>query len=105
MAVRFQFRRGTTAEWAVADPVLAEGEPGLEQLVDGSYAIKIGDGVTAWSAATYLPLQGEPGDPGGPGDPGPPGDEGPPGEWTQVTQAAYDALSPPDPDILYVIVG
>ena len=30
---------------------------------------------------------------------------GPPGQWTQLTQAAYDALSPPDPAILYVVIG
>ena len=33
------------------------------------------------------------------------GPQGPPGEWTQMTQAAYDALPTKDPDILYVIVG
>jgi hypothetical protein len=25
--------------------------------------------------------------------------------WVEITQAAYDALSPPDPNVLYVIVG
>jgi hypothetical protein len=30
---------------------------------------------------------------------------GPPGQWVQVTQAEYDALSPPDPNTLYVVVG
>jgi hypothetical protein len=25
--------------------------------------------------------------------------------WVQLTQAAYDALSPPDPNTLYVVVG
>ena len=25
--------------------------------------------------------------------------------WMQLTQAAYDALAPPSPDYLYVIVG
>ena len=40
---------------------------------------------------------------GGPhGAQGPPG---PPGQWVSLTQAAYDALDPPDPDTLYVIVG
>ena len=29
----------------------------------------------------------------------------PPAAWTKLTQAEYDALSPPDPDTLYVIVG
>jgi len=39
------------------------------------------------------------------GDPGVQGPVGPPGLWTQITQAAYDALTPPDPNTLYVIVG
>jgi hypothetical protein len=25
--------------------------------------------------------------------------------WVQITQAAYDALTPPDPNTLYVVVG
>jgi hypothetical protein len=36
---------------------------------------------------------------------GPPGPAGPPGPWTQITQAAYNALTPPNPATLYVIVG
>ena len=28
-----------------------------------------------------------------------------PNPWLQITQSAYDALSPPDSDTLYVIVG
>jgi hypothetical protein len=42
------------------------------------------------------------------GPPGPVGPQGPPGaaaKWAQLTQAQYDALSPPDPNTLYVIVG
>lgn len=39
------------------------------------------------------------------GDTGPQGPIGPEGRWTQLTQAQYDALSPPDPAVLYVIVG
>jgi hypothetical protein len=35
------------------------------------------------------------------GNVGPPG---PQGQWVALTQAEYDALSPPDPNILYVIV-
>jgi hypothetical protein len=27
------------------------------------------------------------------------------GPWVQLTQAAYDALSPPDANTLYVVVG
>lgn len=36
---------------------------------------------------------------------GPQGPPGPPGQWISLTQAEYDALDPPDPETLYVIVG
>ena len=43
------------------------------------------------------------------GWPGPAGDAsspmGPQGQWTQMTQAAYDALAVKDPAVLYVIIG
>ncbi len=42
-----RFRRGTAAEWAAANPVLADGEPGHE--IDTG-VVKIGDGVTAWNS-------------------------------------------------------
>jgi len=35
------------------------------------------------------------------GNVGPPG---PAGKWKALTQDEYDLLSPPDPDILYVII-
>lgn len=37
--------------------------------------------------------------------PGPAGPQGPPGQWTQLTQAQYNALAPPNPNTLYVIIG
>ena len=40
-----------------------------------------------------------------PGPQGPQGIQGPPGVWTQMTQAAYDALPVKDPNTLYVIIG
>ena len=46
--------------------------------------------------------------PSGPtGVAGPTGPQGPAGVWTQVTQAQYDALTPPGPTpgVLYVVVG
>lgn len=52
MIVQMRFRRGTTAEWAAANPVLEEGEPGLDTDIK---AFKLGDGVTSW---TDLPFQG-----------------------------------------------
>lgn len=39
------------------------------------------------------------------GNIGPRGPEGPQGQWEALTQAEYDALSPPDADTLYVIVN
>jgi hypothetical protein len=39
------------------------------------------------------------------GDPGAQGERGPAGNWMQLTQAQYDALAPPDPATLYVIIG
>jgi glycerophosphoryl diester phosphodiesterase len=52
MATRIQLRRGTTEEWDSANPVLAEGEPGVE-LVAGD--LRLGDGVRPWSELPGLP--------------------------------------------------
>lgn len=38
------------------------------------------------------------------GNVGPPGPPGLAGQWISLTQSEYDALSPPDPDVLYVII-
>jgi hypothetical protein len=43
-------RRGTRAEWIVANPVLKSGEFGLDTTT-GKY--KIGDGLTAWNSLLY----------------------------------------------------
>ena len=50
MAQQIQFRRGTTAEWASADPILAQGELGLN--LDGN-RFKIGTGLTSWNYLDY----------------------------------------------------
>ena len=50
MSVRIQFRRDTAAEWTAANPVLAEGELGIE--LDTNF-FKIGDGTTAWNSLSY----------------------------------------------------
>lgn len=55
--IRFQLRRGTTAEWVTANPVLGGGEPGLET---DTGKVKYGDGVSAWADRPYSSLtQGE----------------------------------------------
>ena len=50
VAVKIQFRRGLASEWTSADPLLSEGEIGLE-LDTGKW--KIGDGVTSWNSLGY----------------------------------------------------
>lgn len=51
MSTRIQVRRDTSANWATADPVLAEGEFGLDVT---TATLKVGDGVTAWSSLSAL---------------------------------------------------
>jgi hypothetical protein len=43
----------TPAEWQSANPILLVGETGYEKLSDGSYKMKIGDGVTNWNNLSY----------------------------------------------------
>lgn len=35
---------------------------------------------------------------------GPRGPKGEAGQWIALTQSEYDSLSPPDPDVMYVII-
>lgn len=51
MAAKIQLRRDTSANWASVNPVLSQGEIGLD-LTTGK--IKIGDGSTAWSSLSYF---------------------------------------------------
>jgi len=53
MAVTIQLRRDTAANWTSANPVLAQGELGLE--TDTS-RYKIGNGSSAWSSLSYSSL-------------------------------------------------
>jgi hypothetical protein len=50
MAVQLQFRRGTASEWTNANPILAEGELGLEL---DSNKFKLGNGNTRWNSLLY----------------------------------------------------
>ena len=51
MATRIQLRRDISANWATNNPILAEGEIGIELL---SNKIKIGDGITSWNLLNYV---------------------------------------------------
>lgn len=48
---KIKFRRDTTANWATANSVLSQGEPGLDITHN---ALKIGDGTTAWANLEYI---------------------------------------------------
>ncbi len=50
MAVQIQLRRGTASQWTSANPILAEGEMGVE-LDTGKW--KFGDGTSTWSVLAY----------------------------------------------------
>lgn len=68
---RIQLRRGTAADWTSNDPVLAQGEPGIE--TDTGH-LKIGNGTDPWTALPY--------------------NEGPPGttSWTGLSDIPTDLL-------------
>lgn len=70
MATQIQLRRGSSLEWATTDPILAEGEIGID--LDLS-AFKIGDGSHPWSELTFL-AEGPEGAQGATGERGATGD-------------------------------
>jgi hypothetical protein len=51
MANRIQLRRDTAGNWNRINPVLSDGEPGLDIT---NNKIKLGDGTTPWNALPYL---------------------------------------------------
>lgn len=55
MAFKIQLRRGTAAQWTAANPILAEGELGLEL---DTNLFKVGNGTTAWNSLAYGALAG-----------------------------------------------
>lgn len=71
MATQMLQRRGTAAEWASANPVLASGEIGFDTT---NHIMKIGDGVSTWS--TLNPYVGPAGPQGVAGPVGPTGPQG-----------------------------
>lgn len=50
MAVKLQLRRDTTANWSASNPVLAEGEIGIDTTLREA---KVGNGVTAWNSLAF----------------------------------------------------
>lgn len=56
MAVQIQLRGGTAAEWAAANPILADREFVVETDTKKN---KIGDGVTHYNDLPYNPMVGQ----------------------------------------------
>lgn len=76
MALKIQLRRGTAAEWTSANPVLMQGEMGVET---DTLKVKLGNGTTAWTSLPYF-TQGAKGDTGATGATGPQGAKGDKGD-------------------------
>ena len=53
MATQFKLRRDTAANWASANPVLAQGEIGVDTT---NNKIRLGDGSTAWNSLSAYPV-------------------------------------------------
>ena len=53
MADIIQLRRDTATNWTSANPILAQGEMGVEI---NTRKLKIGDGTTAWNSLSYYDL-------------------------------------------------
>jgi hypothetical protein len=77
-SVKFQLRRALASNWN-SSTVLQAGEPGFET---DTYKLKIGDGITPWSALPYISGSG-----------GPTGSTGPTGP---AYQAPYDIYVAPN---------
>lgn len=55
MANTIKHRRASSTAWTALNPVLAEGEVGVELSFDGTpQAVKVGDGTSAWNSLPYL---------------------------------------------------
>ena len=50
MIARIQLRNDTASAWTMANPILAQGEMGIES---DTLKQKIGDGTTAWNTLGY----------------------------------------------------
>ena len=50
MSVTIKLRRGTTTQWTTNNPILAEGEVGVDTTLD---KFKIGDGITVWNSLVF----------------------------------------------------
>jgi len=59
LAVRIQFRRDTAANWTSVNPLLAQGEIGLET---DTVRLKFGNGINDWNSLPYYSTASNDGD-------------------------------------------
>lgn len=59
--VTIKLRRGTSDKWSQLNPILGDGEIGIDQTTK---LFKIGDGLTPWNELAYAILKGEDGEDG-----------------------------------------
>jgi hypothetical protein len=95
--VKLKIRRDTAADWAAANPTLAEGEFGYET---DTGKLKVGDGVKKWNSLSYFIGATGPQGPSGPSGPtGPIGPLGPTGPTGGSGVTNFDGG---DPDTFYL---
>lgn len=51
MAIQIQLRRGDSADWTATNPILAEGEVGVEL---DTLKLKVGNGIDNWNSLVYF---------------------------------------------------
>ncbi len=95
--MRIRLRRGTSSAWSAKNPILLEGELGLDLT---TRTIKVGDGVTPWNDLSSMSggsggqgPAGPKGDKGDPGDTGPQGPQGEPGPAGQNAAPNFDGYT------------
>ena len=76
--IKLQIRRGTSANWELSNPILAQGEWALT--TDTNF-LKLGDGVTHWNDLPIYNTIGPTGDTGPTGNTGPTGTIGATGKY------------------------
>lgn len=106
MALKIQLRRGTAAEWTSANPVLMQGEMGVET---DTLKVKLGNGTTAWTSLPYFTqgAKGDKGDTGATGATGPQGSKGDIGDTGPANELTVGTVTTgaPGTDAVVTITG
>lgn len=100
MADKIQLRRDTAANWTTSNPILADGEIGLERDTD---KFKVGNGTANWSTRPYGGIVGPQGIQGIQGATGPQGIQGETGP--QGIQGETGAAGPQGPQGIQGVPG